>query len=32
MRPIELFDTTLREGEQSPSVTFTVDQKIEIAK
>ena len=29
---IELLDTTLREGEQSANVSFTVDQKIEILK
>lgn len=27
-----IFDTTLRDGEQSPGVTLTVDEKIEIAK
>lgn len=29
---IELLDSTLREGEQSPTVSFTIEQKIEIAK
>ena len=29
---IEILDTTLREGEQTPYVSFTVDEKIEIAK
>jgi homocitrate synthase len=29
---IEILDTTLREGEQTPYVNFTVDEKIEIAK
>ncbi|WP_067052388.1 2-isopropylmalate synthase [Methanofollis ethanolicus] len=27
-----LFDTTLRDGEQTPGVSFTVDQKVEIAR
>ncbi|KAF8941797.1 hypothetical protein BGZ47_007189 [Haplosporangium gracile] len=27
-----IFDTTLRDGEQSPGVTLTVNEKIEIAK
>ncbi|KAJ3322480.1 hypothetical protein HDV06_003024 [Boothiomyces sp. JEL0866] len=27
-----VFDTTLRDGEQSPGVTLTVDEKVEIAK
>ena len=29
---IRIFDTTLRDGEQSPGVSLTVDDKIEIAK
>ncbi len=29
---LEILDTTLREGEQTPFVNFTVDEKIEIAK
>lgn len=29
---IEILDTTLREGEQTPNVFFTTSQKIEIAK
>ena len=29
---IEILDTTLREGEQTPYVNFTVDEKVEIAK
>lgn len=29
---IEILDSTLREGEQTPGVSFTVDQKIAIAK
>ena len=28
---VEILDTTLREGEQTPNVTFTIDEKIEIA-
>lgn len=31
-QPIELFDTTLREGEQTPGVVFTPDEKLEIAR
>ncbi|MEW6401197.1 MAG: Lrp/AsnC ligand binding domain-containing protein [Chloroflexota bacterium] len=29
---VEILDTTLREGEQTPYVNFTVDEKIQIAK
>jgi 2-isopropylmalate synthase len=29
---MEILDTTLREGEQTPYVNFTVDEKIHIAK
>ena len=29
---IRIFDTTLRDGEQSPGVSLTLDDKIEIAK
>ena len=29
---VEILDTTLREGEQTPYVNFTVDEKIEIAR
>ena len=29
---VELLDSTIREGEQSPNVSFDVDQKIEIVK
>jgi 2-isopropylmalate synthase len=29
---IEILDSTLREGEQTPGVSFTVDQKIRMAK
>lgn len=31
MRKIEIFDTTLRDGEQSPGVNLSTDEKIEIA-
>lgn len=31
MRKIEIFDTTLRDGEQSPGVNLSIDEKIEIA-
>ncbi len=31
MRKITIFDTTLRDGEQSPGASMTVDQKIEMA-
>jgi 2-isopropylmalate synthase len=27
-----VFDTTLRDGEQSPGVTLTIQEKLEIAK
>jgi 2-isopropylmalate synthase len=29
---VEILDSTLREGEQTPHVNFTVDEKVEIAK
>lgn len=29
---LEILDTTLREGEQTPYVNFTIDEKIEIAR
>lgn len=32
MRNIEIFDTTLRDGEQTPGVNLTIQEKIEIAK
>ncbi|MFC2154153.1 2-isopropylmalate synthase [Candidatus Altiarchaeota archaeon] len=31
-RKIRVFDTTLRDGEQTPGVAFPLDKKIEIAK
>lgn len=31
MRMIQIFDTTLRDGEQSPGVTLTKGEKVEIA-
>ncbi len=31
-KPVYLVDTTLREGEQTPGVSFTIDQKLEIAR
>ena len=32
MRRIKIFDTTLRDGEQSPGCTMNLQEKIEIAK
>jgi 2-isopropylmalate synthase len=29
---LEILDTTLREGEQTPYVNFTIDEKVEIAR
>ncbi|HZG18293.1 MAG TPA: 2-isopropylmalate synthase [Candidatus Bathyarchaeia archaeon] len=31
MRTIEIFDTTLRDGEQSPGVNLSLNEKVEIA-
>ena len=32
MRSVEIVDTTLRDGEQSPGIAFTIKEKVEIAK
>lgn len=32
MRTIKIFDTTLRDGEQSPGASMNVDEKIQVAK
>jgi hypothetical protein len=32
IRAIRIFDTTLRDGEQSPGATMTVDEKLLVAK
>jgi len=32
MRVIKIFDTTLRDGEQSPGASMNVDEKIQLAK
>lgn len=32
MRKIKIFDTTLRDGEQSPGCSMTMDEKIRMAK
>ncbi len=32
MRIIKIFDTTLRDGEQSPGASMTVDEKIQLAR
>src|SRR5579864_6325250 len=31
-RRIRIFDTTLRDGEQTPGVSLTIEEKVEIAK
>ncbi len=31
-KPIQILDTTLREGEQTPGVSFTIDQKVKIVE
>ncbi|MBC7805749.1 MAG: hypothetical protein H7145_06315, partial [Akkermansiaceae bacterium] len=30
--PIHIFDTTLRDGEQSPGASLNIDEKLEIAR
>lgn len=32
MRKIKIFDTTLRDGEQSPGASMNVDEKLQVAK
>lgn len=32
VKRIKIFDTTLRDGEQSPGASMTIDQKVEVAK
>ena len=32
MRKIEFFDTSLRDGEQTPGVSFSIAEKVTIAK
>jgi len=32
MRTVRIFDTTLRDGEQSPGASMNVDEKIQVAK
>ncbi len=32
MRTIKIFDTTLRDGEQSPGCSMNIDEKVEVAK
>src|SRR5918997_1657480 len=31
MRNVQIFDTTLRDGEQSPGISLSVEEKVEIA-
>jgi 2-isopropylmalate synthase len=30
--PVRIFDTTLRDGEQTPGVSLTPDEKVRIAR
>ena len=32
MRTVKFLDTTLRDGEQTPGVSFTTKQKLDLAK
>ena len=32
MRTIKIFDTTLRDGEQSPGCSMNLQEKIEVSK
>src|ERR671917_287960 len=32
MRRVEIFDTTLRDGEQSPGISLSVEEKVEIGR
>ena len=32
MRKVEFFDTSLRDGEQTPGVNFAIKEKVAIAK
>jgi 2-isopropylmalate synthase len=32
MRHVQIFDTTLRDGEQSPGISLSVEEKVEIAR
>ena len=32
MRQVQIFDTTLRDGEQSPGISLSVEEKVEIAR
>ncbi|HPE16915.1 MAG TPA: hypothetical protein PK597_08165, partial [Oscillospiraceae bacterium] len=31
-RPVRIFDTTLRDGEQSPGCSMTTKEKLEMAR